>query len=115
MNRAEAGDRGIAGHGADDDEQVGLLADRADLVGQPLERAGLDLALEPLVEPLAERARNESRAHVRECSERAGQGQVPSGGHPCPCCLGPCRYLVLFSTRLELPVLLPSARLPALA
>jgi hypothetical protein len=31
--RAEAGDRGIAGHGAGDDEQVGLLADRADLVG----------------------------------------------------------------------------------
>jgi hypothetical protein len=32
--RTEAGDRGIAGHGAgDDDEQVGLLADRADLVG----------------------------------------------------------------------------------
>jgi len=66
----------MVGHGAGDGEQVGLLAHRADLVGKPLERAGLDLALEPFAERLAERARDEGHARFRECLERAGEVEV---------------------------------------
>jgi hypothetical protein len=49
------------------------LAHRADLVGKPPERAGLDLALEPLAEWLAQRVREEDCARLRECMERAGE------------------------------------------
>lgn len=74
--RAEAGDRGMVGHAPGDDEEVGLLTDRANLVGKPLERAGLDLALEPLAEWLAECARDEGRARFRECLERGAEVEV---------------------------------------
>jgi hypothetical protein len=68
-----SGDGGIGRHVAGDDEEVGLLAHRADLVGQALEWAGLDLVLEVPAERLAECVRDECRARFRERLERAAE------------------------------------------
>jgi hypothetical protein len=72
----------MVGHAPGDDEEVGLLAHRANLVGKPLERAGVDLALELPAGRLAERARDEGRARFRECLERPMQVEVGVEGVP---------------------------------
>jgi len=66
----------MVGHIPGNDEEVGLLAHRADLVGKPLERTGLELVLEIPAERLAERARDEGRARFRECLEGVGEVEV---------------------------------------
>ena len=66
----------MVGHIPGNDEEVGLLARRADLVGKPLERTGLELVLEIPAERLAERARDEGRARFRECLEWECQPEV---------------------------------------
>jgi len=74
--RAQAGQGRIGRHGVGDDEQVGLLADRADLVGQPLERAVLNLALKLLPEWLAQGMGEEGRARFLDCLEGAAKVEV---------------------------------------